>query len=629
MVDCVVNDISTFLSPPVQRLLVDSREDHLTSSYNGSGSVTSHLTFNWDVVSTNFDTLLEFSDHDGDQQRYRQVCEELWPLIKECGRKVQECVSIPVHLLEWTSSIGDIQHCFTQMQKKKCSIIPLKISLHLSSILEHSLGNMLVARALLGSPLGFNLRNICWHGFPAPEEICMSLAAALLVLITSFGELLSIADISSIPCRLKIGKNTWACYLPTFESLDFPKLKHNCSEVTAILENVDSIPSTHQSYWTSSFNFLCTGSNGECLLLLLPALEHTLRCAYCSVNECPQRMLVAEQHVLYTTMDEILDQYFMKSESVKTENRLPSLLGNKLMEMLLDMFSSFGGPRIRDKLSHGECILEEIPAIVANHLFCISLLVLLKLGHTTSIDLSTSLFKMEEEYIAKFHSISLLKYEAFTVTDQLKAFHIYFKPDLISSEVLNFQTSLCAQVLKFPNCHQSSDIDSLIESCLKQPVITLFRNKSDLGHISTLRKIVTAVHEACKNCLGALENRQNCLNQHALRSRQRTSFFRMLDFMPSFQVVVKCLVLTVLFQLLILPHMIVNSKFIKSMQQYADNMSSLSCSEKNRWTEMQEKTTCFCLHSVHLLDKTLETNLLQAETLRNLTNQEEQLATVD
>lgn len=355
----------------------------------------------------------------------------------------------------------------------------------------------------------------------------------------------------------QMGKSTWARYLPAFESLDFPQLKCHRCEVAEMLKNFDCIPETHYSYWTSSLDFLCSESYGECLLILLPAIEHTLRCAYCLVNECPNQMLVAEQRTLYTTMDEILDQYLIKSESVKVKNRLPSLLGNKLMDLLLDIFSSLEGPRIRDKLSHGECNLEDIPPVVANNLLCISLLVLQKLGSRRNIDFGSCLMKVEENYTAKFHSISFLKYEASTVLEKLKELQVFFKPTLIIPEILDLQASLSAQLPKFKTFSKYSDRNSLIEFCLKEPVVTLYRNKSDLAHISKLRKIIAALHQASNNCLVALQNRQNCLTQFALRSRQRESYSRMLEFIPSFQAIVEFLILIILAQLLTLPQMIV------------------------------------------------------------------------
>lgn len=339
--------------------------------------------------------------------------------------------------------------------------------------------------------------------------------------------------------------------------MDFPELKCHQSQVAEMLENSPGILKTHQSYWTSSLDFLCSESYGECLLLLLPALEHTLRCAFCSVNECPERMLVAEQHVLYTTMDEILDQYCTKPDADLVENRLPAFLGTKLMDMLLDMFSSFGGPRIRDKLSHGECNLQEIPSIVANHIFCIALLVLHKIGYLGKFGFVPCLLKVEEEYTAKFHSISLLKCEAGTVCETLKDFHVYFKSNLVSSEILDFRSRLSDHMLKLQNFPKCCDFNSLITFCLNHPIPTLFRDKSDLAYVGMLRKILSALHQSCKNCLFTLENRQQYLTQRALRSRQRISYFRMLEFMPSFQVIVECLVSIILVQLVILPELIV------------------------------------------------------------------------
>lgn len=63
---------------------------------------------------------------------------------------------------------------------------------------------MLMAQVLLGTPLAFNLRNVCWHGFPAPPEVHRDVAAALLILITSFGKQLEESGVISFPRRPKV-----------------------------------------------------------------------------------------------------------------------------------------------------------------------------------------------------------------------------------------------------------------------------------------------------------------------------------------------------------------------------------------------------------------------------------------
>nr|CAD7417704.1 unnamed protein product [Timema poppensis] len=58
-------------------------------------------------------------------------------------------------------------------------------------------------QVLIGTPLGLNLRNIVWHGFPRPEEIKDHFVTTLLITVASIGELLESqsVDICQLPSR--------------------------------------------------------------------------------------------------------------------------------------------------------------------------------------------------------------------------------------------------------------------------------------------------------------------------------------------------------------------------------------------------------------------------------------------
>lgn len=51
------------------------------------------------------------------------------------------------------------------------------------------------------------------------------------------------------------------------------------------------------------------------------------------------------------------------------------VLGEGLLMMLLDLTASMSGPRLRDKLSHGECDLANVPGWFANHVLALALAV--------------------------------------------------------------------------------------------------------------------------------------------------------------------------------------------------------------------------------------------------------------
>nr|CAD7432869.1 unnamed protein product [Timema monikensis] len=61
-------------------------------------------------------------------------------------------------------------------------------------------------QVLIGTPLGMNLRNIVWHGFPRPEEIKDHFVTTLLITVASIGELLETqgVDICQLPNRTPV-----------------------------------------------------------------------------------------------------------------------------------------------------------------------------------------------------------------------------------------------------------------------------------------------------------------------------------------------------------------------------------------------------------------------------------------
>ena len=60
-------------------------------------------------------------------------------------------------------------------------------------------------------------------------------------------------------------------------------------------------------------------------------------------------MQTAESDELYITFDEILSQTLGERE-----NQFPKIIGNRHMELFFDLLVLPEGPRIRDKVSHGE-----------------------------------------------------------------------------------------------------------------------------------------------------------------------------------------------------------------------------------------------------------------------------------
>lgn len=198
---------------------------------------------------------------------------------------------------------------------------------------------------------------------------------------------------------------------------------------------------------------------GQCLLLVLPQMEHVLRSIFCWANGCPDRVLTAESTSFYTTLDEILAE---KISDTKT-NRVRAVIGDSLTEMLQDIFVHQNGPRIRDKFSHGECDLCDVTHTLTNHIICATLALILKakeeeqsvkdisgicstmedLGDKVKICQSSSsssetMLELEniirdagKRYASKFHSSSLLKNSIVKVAYKLMEWKTYPRPDKV------------------------------------------------------------------------------------------------------------------------------------------------------------------------------------------------------
>lgn len=222
---------------------------------------------------------------------------------------------------------------------------------------------MILLQLLLGNPLSLNLRNLIWHGFVEPAELdTHRYASVLLLLCAAIGRHLH--DGRSITVN-QITPRRCATLKPLPNWSDFVSQE-------LLLEAVSTaggIPASRKAVWRRAIALHQKGSYGRCSALIIPEIEHTLRLIYCCANAlCPSRALTAESVIHYTTLDVILE--------CQPSNRITAFLGNNIYSALIDAFVEVEGPRIRDRLSHGECSLFDIDAHVSSHLLALSLALL-------------------------------------------------------------------------------------------------------------------------------------------------------------------------------------------------------------------------------------------------------------
>lgn len=129
------------------------------------------------------------------------------------------------------------------------------------------------------------------------------------------------------------------------------------------------------------------------LCLLLPQLEHGLRMIYVAINELDHKFGCAVSKIHYTTLDHFLSETLENEVlSQPRKNELPQEVGYHVVECLLDLFTHVAGPRIRDRMSHGECssdIQTSVNRLIADRVFGIFLYLCIKYNTESQVSLST------------------------------------------------------------------------------------------------------------------------------------------------------------------------------------------------------------------------------------------------
>ncbi|XP_034525385.1 endoplasmic reticulum membrane-associated RNA degradation protein isoform X3 [Ailuropoda melanoleuca] len=353
---------------------------------------------------------------------------ELFPEILDALESPQ-CPAIPLSLMKLTAclerALGDV----FLLNGKDCPFLlrDLLASEELAVVFGRSV--MDVLKVFVGSPCGLNLRNVLWHGFASPHEIPPKYCSAMVLLTAGLGQLLK----SYLQRTERVLAHRPFVALTDLEDLAvFPEVT---SEVLSVLEEVmrksTFISKVMLPYWEAALVAFRSHRFADCAMLLLTQLETGLRRVFATVNRCPKRLLTAESTALYTTFDEILAKHLNDGEI----NQLPLFLGEPAMEFLWDFLNHQEGPRIRDRLSHGEVNLPEFPKEVANQLLAFSIVLLLRF---IAEDLSAackekaaikSLVGLAEGYRAHFHPVSQLKKQVLSCEKSIRVWPLLPLPE--------------------------------------------------------------------------------------------------------------------------------------------------------------------------------------------------------
>uniref|UniRef100_A0A8C2QSV4 DUF4209 domain-containing protein n=1 Tax=Capra hircus TaxID=9925 RepID=A0A8C2QSV4_CAPHI len=374
---------------------------------------------------------------------------ELFPEILDALRSL-ESPSISLSLMKLTSSLERALGDVYLLIGKDCPFLlrDLLASEELAQVFGQPV--MDVLKVFVGSPRGLNLRNVLWHGFAAPQEVPPKYCSMMVLLTAGLGQLLK-GFLQQT--NFTLAHRPFVTLTSIEDLIVFPDVT---SEVLSVLEEVMKkstfILKTMLPYWEVALTKLKSHRFADCAILLLVQLETGLRKAFAEVNECPKRLLTAESTALYTTFD-ILAKHLNDGKI----NQLPLFLGEPAMEFLWDFLNHQEGPRLRDRLSHGEVSLPDFPKEAAGQLLAFSFVLLLRFidGDLLAVCKEKaavrSLINLAATYVSRCHPASQLKKQVLSCEGSVGAWPLLPLPEEAEREPVrpegDSETDACSSLI--------------------------------------------------------------------------------------------------------------------------------------------------------------------------------------
>ncbi|XP_062622174.1 endoplasmic reticulum membrane-associated RNA degradation protein-like, partial [Saccostrea cucullata] len=451
-------------------------------------------------------------------------------------------------------ALGDV---FEDVSSMQCPSL-LKDILNSGEITQVFGTNVIqILRVLIGPPTSLNLRNIVWHGFPNVGEIPKRYGCFLYLSLPSLGKLLEARS-----KHIQVHRQLMQFKLdPDFTS-NIPDMRNKLPLVREFVEGTQGIHG-RQRLILDSLELMAKKQYSYATILLLPQLEHVLRLVFTKQNGCSERLLTAESTTLFTTFDEIFDRHLPNGE----RNKLPEMLGENLMDLLFDLLVYPEGPRVRDKVSHGEVLLQDFPESLAEAVLVAMVILILKSSKSADIGkngLLKELTDFESQYCSVFHPISIIKQkivesvnitasfpdvlkyeETLTLRDHRQPFQLYFADDRrVYDEVQGVTKDIVLSVSEnwcFP--HSAEDINKslfqifsdgrpLVRALMRERLSTLYRlqakemraeggGRGEAEIVGLLSRVLLELHTVLQQVLDSLRTKQELLGRKDLRSRQR------------------------------------------------------------------------------------------------------------
>ncbi|XP_042205058.1 endoplasmic reticulum membrane-associated RNA degradation protein-like isoform X2 [Homarus americanus] len=722
---------SSFLSPEVKDLL--QKATPASSGQVADSNSISWIRRDCGIVWQKVEELFtDIKEENGSKIWFCEAVVKMASLFGHCHNSLknltQDEYSVNISpFLEWTN----------QIYEGSCNSGHLVALLTITAVTERALGNLVltkreqvpfllrdllvteelqeilgptrvqVLRVLLGSVLGINLRNIAWHGFLSPCEANPAFVATIIIILADCGRLLRDYQVVNVPCRPVMSFTEAVSLSSVFEEVAIPPRP----VMEELITKSPLVPAIMTPAWMKALDLLTAKKWGLCVVLLLPMLECSLRCLFAYANEVSDRVLTAENSTLYTTLDEILQPTVCKvihNQSVEQHNQYSShrnsgsnidtsaeqhdkppltvgmveilnsnlvlhFVGKKLNEALHDLLNFVQGPRVRDRVSHGEVKFDQIPQSVAHHTLYLSLLVL-SLGNwrsrckrtlicktlscisTKNIDSSEpgedkmccdmkqknnekeagtgncemnvcvcginldsiavseasenliNLVKVLsgciEKYKSFYHPTAIFHKKLLSSVTQLSEWRTWERADCSELDYDDWESQISVslelpQMITFPPfniTHKVVSLDNVQEFISQICSINyevLYRPKPEIEVVSMLHRIILNVQSALDNICENLAIKYSHYVQKQLRSRQRETYRRQLNAIPT--VIMNCYLTVQFIHLLFLSVNRIDQlskscvhnllKVLKAVLKVQENVVSQTNVNANRWDE--------------------------------------------
>uniref|UniRef100_A0A8C7A4B5 ER membrane associated RNA degradation n=1 Tax=Neovison vison TaxID=452646 RepID=A0A8C7A4B5_NEOVI len=635
----IEDPIATCLSPPVYDMICKLGFE-VRETWDIDRIVTQSGRVCWPTITARvaYTRSAQSLDYRGSVRLLGPVCEAVHSHLLSLTKGQFEIRYAP--WLQWTAFPELFPEIFAALESLQGPAISLGL-MKLTACLERALGDVLVLlgkdcpfllrdllaseelaevfgrpvmdvlKVFIGSPSGLNLRNVLWHGFASPLEIPPKYCSMMVLLTAGLGQLLKTYLEQT---ELVLAHRPCVALADLGEAAVFPDVT---PAVLGLLEDVMRnsafIRKVMMPYWEAALLGFRSHRFADCAMLLLTQLEAGLRSVFATVNQCPRRLLTAGSTALYTTFDEILAKHLNDGKV----NQLPLFLGEPAMEFLWDFLNHQEGPRIRDRLSHGEINLPEFPKEVASQLLAFSGVLLLRF---VDEDLSAafkkeaaigSLAALADGYSAHFHPISQLKKQVLSCEESIRVWPLPPLPEVAARSVAASETHACeafvtdtlAELLR--HLPERSGLVSgcdgppagrwpeAIQELCGTPIRTLFCPRTVLEVVTVLRSIGACCACVSRQVAASAELRHQQWVERRLRSRQRQTYLHMVSSVKLLSPVLHLILLLIALELVNI-HMVCGKnpceyqqylKFLKSILQYAEKLAAHTSPERNKWSE--------------------------------------------